>query len=82
MGHGRDEDIRRRAHELWEQEGRPHGKDSEHWERARREIEDGAAAPVPAKRRAPAKTAGAAKASGTGSAKTSAARKPSSKPKS
>jgi hypothetical protein len=31
--------IRRRAHEIWEQEGRPHGRDREHWERAAREFE-------------------------------------------
>lgn len=40
MQHGRDEQIRRRAHEIWEQEGRPHGKEREHWERAERELEE------------------------------------------
>ena len=31
-----DEDrIRAKAHELWEAEGRPHGRDSLHWEQAR-----------------------------------------------
>jgi hypothetical protein len=31
-----DEDrIRRKAHELWEAEGRPHGRDSDHWTQAR-----------------------------------------------
>lgn len=29
-----------RAHELWEQEGRPEGREREHWERAAREIEE------------------------------------------
>lgn len=34
-----DEDaIRRRAHQIWEREGRPEGKDAEHWERARLEL--------------------------------------------
>jgi hypothetical protein len=27
--------IRERAYRLWEQEGRPHGRDLEYWERAR-----------------------------------------------
>ncbi len=43
-----DEDrIRRRAHAIWEREGRPEGRHQEHWEQARREIEaeEGAAAP-------------------------------------
>ena len=33
------EQIRQRAHELWEQEGRPEGRHEEHWARARRELE-------------------------------------------
>ncbi len=32
------ERIRQRAHELWEQEGRPEGRQNEHWARACREI--------------------------------------------
>ena len=47
-----DEDrIRRRAHELWEHEGRPVGRHEEHWARARREVEaedGGGPAPEPA----------------------------------
>ena len=34
-----DDQIRRRAHNIWESEGRPHGQDAEHWQRARHEIE-------------------------------------------
>ena len=30
--------IRRRAHEIWEAEGRPEGRAHEHWLRAQREI--------------------------------------------
>jgi hypothetical protein len=30
--------IRERAYHIWEAEGRPHGRDREHWERASREI--------------------------------------------
>ena len=39
MTNDRDEQIRRRAHEIWESEGRPHGRDEEHWQRACEEIE-------------------------------------------
>ena len=36
MVHDADEDrVRRKAHELWEAEGRPHGRDQDHWEQAR-----------------------------------------------
>jgi DUF2934 family protein len=35
-----DEDrIRRRAQAIWEREGRPEGRQQEHWAQARREIE-------------------------------------------
>ena len=34
--------IKERAYHIWEAEGRPHGRDREHWERASREIEAGA----------------------------------------
>jgi hypothetical protein len=30
----RDERIRQRAYEIWEREGRPHGRDDEHWRMA------------------------------------------------
>lgn len=30
--------ITRRAHEIWEAEGRPHGRDQEHWRQAEAEI--------------------------------------------
>lgn len=35
----REQQIRERAHAIWEEEGRPEGRDAEHWERAGREIE-------------------------------------------
>lgn len=35
--------ISRLAHELWEKEGRPEGRDAEHWQAARRLIEAGEA---------------------------------------
>ena len=30
--------VKERAHQIWEAEGRPHGRDREHWEQAAREI--------------------------------------------
>ena len=33
-----EEMIRQRAHEIWEQEGRPHGRHEEHWQKAAGEI--------------------------------------------
>ncbi len=38
-----DERVRKRAHEIWEEEGRPEGREYSHWLRARAEIraEDG-----------------------------------------
>ena len=33
-----EEEIRRRAYELYEQEGRQHGRDREHWLRAEAEV--------------------------------------------
>ena len=35
----REERIRERAHGLWEQDGRPEGREKEHWERAVTEVE-------------------------------------------
>jgi Protein of unknown function (DUF2934) len=47
MANDPDEDrIRRKAHELWEADGRPHGRDQDHWVQAREiiAIEDSAGA--------------------------------------
>ncbi len=33
-----DEDVRRRAYELWEQRGRQHGRDADDWYRAEAEV--------------------------------------------
>ena len=71
MTDDRHERIRQRAHEIWEQAGRPEGAHMEHWDKATAEI-DGAAKPkakkaavakadkpkavkAPAKAKAPAK---------------------------
>lgn len=34
--------IKRRAYEIWERDGRPHGRDGEHWEQAEKELLDAA----------------------------------------
>ena len=39
MDSDKEEKIRRRAYEIWEAEGKPEGREQEHWERAAREIE-------------------------------------------
>jgi hypothetical protein len=38
MSGDREEQIRRRAHELWEQSGRPEGRETEFWLQAEREL--------------------------------------------
>lgn len=44
-----EERIRARAYALWIEEGRPDGRDREHWERAERELRvEQAAPPAPA----------------------------------
>ena len=40
----RDEQIRIRAHRIWEEEGRPDGRHDDHWERASRELDLGSPA--------------------------------------
>jgi hypothetical protein len=39
METGKEEQIRVRAYEIWEREGRPQGREYAHWEQARLEIE-------------------------------------------
>jgi len=36
----KEERIRQRAYELWYGQGRPPGRDQEHWEQATREVEE------------------------------------------
>jgi Protein of unknown function (DUF2934) len=40
MNSKRDEQIRRRAHQIWEREGRRHGEHEKHWHQASREVDD------------------------------------------
>ena len=35
----REQRIRERAHQIWEKEGQPEGRERDHWERAEREID-------------------------------------------
>ena len=46
-----ERDVARRAYELWEAEGRPHGRDREHWDRA---AQDAAATATPGEAAEPA----------------------------
>jgi hypothetical protein len=41
MDWNREEEIRKRALRIWEDEGKPDGKDAEHWARAERELDGG-----------------------------------------
>ncbi|HEX7874589.1 MAG TPA: DUF2934 domain-containing protein [Sphingobium sp.] len=38
MENDREKEIRERAHALWEEDGKPHGKDLLHWDQATREV--------------------------------------------
>ena len=40
MSSGREDLIRIRAYEIWEEEGRPEGREREHWIRAAAELEE------------------------------------------
>lgn len=71
MTDDRQERIRQRAHEIWEQAGRPEGAHMEHWQQATAEIDGGkkpkaapkkAAATKAAKAEKPAKAKAAPKA--------------------
>lgn len=75
----RQERIRQRAHEIWEQAGRPEGSHMEHWDRATAEIDGAAVKPKKAAAKKPAAAATPAKAA---TAKTSAAKPAAGKPKS
>lgn len=50
MSGDRTQRVKERAHRIWEEAGRPHGTDAEHWAQAEREIEaeDAAEEPAPA----------------------------------
>ncbi len=76
MADSNEDWIKRRAYELWEEEGYPSGKDFEHWERAKLEFVTlkPVAEDKPARKKA-SKSAAAAKP-----AKTKTAKAPAKKP--
>ena len=41
MAQDREDRIRKRAHQLWQQEGSPEGRPDDHWLQAEREIDHG-----------------------------------------
>jgi hypothetical protein len=56
MSDDRIERIRARAHEIWEREGRPDGRDADHWRQASDEIDAEGADAVAANQAASAAT--------------------------
>ena len=49
-----EDQVRRRAYELWEADGRPQGQDQQYWFKALAELAAAAAATIkPARKRAP-----------------------------
>ncbi|CCM76062.1 DUF2934 domain-containing protein [Rhizobium mesoamericanum] len=72
----REENIRRRAYEIWEQEGRPHGQDMKHWLQAFKEFADQADG---AARRGSTKQGGKAKSAKPGAATKSGVEKQAGK---
>lgn len=40
MAHPTEEQIRKRAFELWEQAGKPEGREDEFWQRAQKDLQD------------------------------------------
>ena len=55
------ERIRDRAYAIWEREGRPHGRDRDHWAEAEREIANEESGPAPKRPAARKQPAGRAK---------------------
>jgi hypothetical protein len=50
-----DREVARRAYEIWEEDGRPEGRDHDHWVRAEQDVlATPADTPKPAPRRKPA----------------------------
>lgn len=83
MSTNREDRIRARAHELWEQEGRPEGAGERHWTQAANEVDADAARPAakPAPKKAAAKPAAAKSAAKPSIAGANAKPAPGKKPK-
>jgi hypothetical protein len=77
------EKVRQRAFEIWEAEGRPEGRDVEHWTRAEAEVNGGhapaAAEAPPAKKPRAARTPKTAEAAAAKTAKPAVAKAPAAK---
>jgi len=63
------ESIKLRAYEIWEESGRPHGCDKEHWEQAEKELLEAVPEVQPAAAAKPAAEAGAEPAAGEANVK-------------
>lgn len=59
--------IERRAYEIWQTEGHPHGRDVDHWIRAEAEMTVAAVLPTPASRLQPPPSHATSKVKPTGS---------------
>jgi hypothetical protein len=80
MGGISDDAVRERAYQIWEREGRPHGRDFEHWVRAQVELTVEASNNNNARRSAaPARPRTMAVKSTPKASKPAAARKPRSR---
>ena len=75
MDQDHQERIRQRAHEIWESEGRPQGRDADHWSRAEEELKNQMGNDQPAQETEPqlAQTAKPARARATRATKTAKA---------
>ena len=77
MTDDRQDRIRQRAHEIWEQAGRPEGAHQEHWEQATAEVDGAAAKPKKSTKKTaakPAKSAAKPKAAKPAAAKSGKAK--------
>lgn len=64
--------IEQRAHEIWEREGKPHGKHDEHWAQAEAEIRAESGAEKPAKAAGKSKAAKPKNGAGKGGTRAAA----------
>jgi hypothetical protein len=79
MTESRDEWIKKRAYSIWEEEGRPAGRDAIHWEQASREraaVEKTAPHGIEVKSKAKGKTTPAVSVASNGAAAAAAKRSP------
>jgi len=79
MDQDHQERIRQRAHEIWESEGRPEGRDTDHWSRAQEELKNEMGEDQPAQDEAEPEVAQAAEPAKPKRARKSAKTKTSAK---